>query len=50
MRTAAFLALLSATLLADVAVLKENGEKVAGKIVDKGNHWEVTTEQASAPT
>ena len=45
MRTAAFLALLSTTLLADVAVLKENGEKVAGKIVDKGNHWEVTTEQ-----
>ncbi|HLY74607.1 MAG TPA: hypothetical protein VKU80_10865, partial [Planctomycetota bacterium] len=38
-----FLSLLSTTLFADVAVLKD-GRKVSGKIVDKVTHYEVTTE------
>jgi hypothetical protein len=43
MRTALFLAFLSTTLTADVAVLKDGG-KVSGKIVEKPLHWEISTE------
>ncbi len=44
MRTVGFLALLSSTLLADVVVLKDGGQ-AAGKVADKGTHWEVATDQ-----
>jgi len=43
MRTAVFLALLCTTLTADVVVLKD-GIRVGGKVVEKPQHWEVTTE------
>jgi len=43
MRLFAVLCLLSTTLLADVAVLKD-GRKFSGKIVDKGSHYEITTD------
>jgi len=43
MRTALFLALLATTLSADVAVLKDGG-KVSGRIVEKPQHWEITTD------
>jgi hypothetical protein len=35
--------LLSSTLLADVAVLKD-GTRISGKVVDKSKYWEVTTD------
>jgi hypothetical protein len=43
MRVIAVLCLLSTTLLADVAVLKD-GSRVSGRIVEKAQSWEVTTE------
>ena len=43
MRTALFLALLSTALCADVAVLKD-GTRVGGRIVEKPQHWEITTD------
>jgi hypothetical protein len=43
MRFAGFFLLLCTTLLADVAVLKD-GRKLSGKIVDKGSHYEITTD------
>ncbi len=45
MRTLSIALLLPALLAADVVVLKDGGAKVAGRVVDKGGHWEVTTEQ-----
>ncbi len=45
MRTVAFLFLLVPVLSADVVVLKEGGEKVVGRVVDKKGHFEVTTDQ-----
>jgi len=45
MRTTAFLFLLASLLSADVVVLKEGGEKVAGRVVTKESHYEVTTDQ-----
>lgn len=42
-RAGAILLLLASTLSADVVVLK-NGTKVAGRVVDKGIHFEVTTD------
>ncbi len=44
MRSVLFLVLAAAPLFADVVVLKEGGQ-VAGKVADKGTHWEVTTDQ-----
>ena len=43
MRSIGVLFLLSTTLLADVAVLKD-GTRVSGKVVDKQKHWEITTD------
>jgi hypothetical protein len=43
MRLAAIFFLLGTTLFADVAVLKD-GRKFSGKIVDKGSHYEITTD------
>jgi tetratricopeptide (TPR) repeat protein len=43
LRSAALLFLLGSFLSADVVVLK-NGDKIRGKVVDKGLHYEVTTE------
>ncbi|HLY12475.1 MAG TPA: hypothetical protein VKW04_24440 [Planctomycetota bacterium] len=43
MRTALLLALLGTSLSADVAVLKDGG-KVSGRIVEKPQHWEITTD------
>ena len=43
MRVFAVLFLLSTTLLADVAVLKD-GTRVSGRIVEKAQSWEVTTD------
>src|SRR4051812_2189479 len=43
MRTAVFLALLCTTLAADVLVLKD-GNRVGGKVAEKPQHWEVTTD------
>jgi len=43
MRSAAVLFLLSTTLMADVAVLKD-GTRVSGRIVEKAQSWEVTTD------
>src|SRR5215831_13059533 len=43
MRSFAVLFLLSTTLLADVAVLKD-GSRVSGRIVEKAQSWEVTTD------
>src|SRR5262249_18415650 len=43
MRATVLLLLLGSTLLADVAILKDGG-KVSGKIVEKPQHWEVTTD------
>lgn len=45
MRTLSLALLLPALLAADVVVLKDGGAKVAGRVADKGGHWEVTTEQ-----
>jgi hypothetical protein len=45
MRTLSIALLLPALLAADVVVLKEGGEKVVGRVADKGGHWEVTTDQ-----
>ncbi len=44
LRTAAILLALSSVLAADVVVLKD-GEKVGGRVTDKGSHYEVATEQ-----
>jgi hypothetical protein len=43
MRVLGFLFVLSTALAADVVILKDGG-KVSGKVVDKNNHYEVTTE------
>jgi hypothetical protein len=43
MRVFGVLFLLSSTLLADVAVLKD-GSRVSGKVVEKPKHWEITTD------
>ena len=43
MRVLGVLFLLSSTLLADVAILKD-GNRVAGKVVEKAQHWEITTD------
>src|SRR5215213_2808976 len=43
MRTAVFMALICTTLAADVVVLKD-GTRVGGKVVEKPQHWEVTTD------
>lgn len=42
-RAGGFLLLLASTLSADVVVLK-SGQKVSGRVVDKGIHYEVTTD------
>src|SRR6516225_6376013 len=43
MRSLGMFILLSSTLLADVAVLKD-GTRISGKVVDKSKYWEVTTD------
>src|SRR6185436_15418922 len=43
MRTLGFLVLLVGTLSADVVVLKGGG-RVSGRVVDKSDHYEVTSE------
>lgn len=43
MRVFGVLFLLSSTLLADVAILKD-GSRVAGRVVEKPKHWEITTD------
>src|SRR5689334_10635046 len=43
LRAGAFLLLLASTLSADVLVLK-SGAKISGRVVDKGIHFEVTTD------
>jgi hypothetical protein len=43
MRVFGVLFLLSSTLMADVAILKD-GSRVGGKVVEKPQHWEITTE------
>ncbi len=43
MRTVAILILIASTLQADVLVLKGGG-KVSGKVVDKADHYEITSE------
>jgi len=43
MRLAGIFFLIGTTLFADVAVLKD-GRRVSGKIVDKGTHYDVTTD------
>src|SRR5690242_4133911 len=43
MRVLGVLFLLSSTLLADVAILKD-GSRVSGKVVEKSQHWEITTD------
>ena len=43
MRVLGVLFLLSSTLLADVAVLKD-GSRVSGKVVEKAQHFEITTD------
>jgi hypothetical protein len=43
MRTAVFLVLLGTSLTADVAVLKD-GNKISGRVVEKPQHWEITTD------
>jgi hypothetical protein len=43
MRFAGIFLLVSSSLLADVAILKD-GRKLSGKIVDKGSHYEITTD------
>jgi hypothetical protein len=45
MRTLCLALLLPALLAADVVVLKDGGEKVVGRVADKGGHWEVATDQ-----
>src|SRR5579863_3215393 len=43
MRAAAFLLFLSTGLAADVVILKDGG-RVSGKVVEKPQHWEITTD------
>jgi hypothetical protein len=43
MRMAGIFLILCTSLFADVAVLKD-GRKISGKIVDKGSHYEITTD------
>jgi hypothetical protein len=45
MRTAVWAVFLCTALAADVVVLKDTGEKVGGRVTDKGGHVEVQTEQ-----